>query len=170
MEKFAPESFVKKGVAAIPEGRGIFPNLSVKENIWMWTFQGGVGKEEAEQRTYERFPKLKERRAQQAGTLSGGEQQMLAIARVVVGSPQLVLFDELSMGLAPLVVEELYAFVGELANEGITIIVVEQFVTTVLSLATEAAIILHGKVHAMGTPEEMASAALDAYLATGAKS
>ena len=111
------------------------------------------------------FPRLKERRKQLAGLMSGGEQQMLAISRALVTDPKLLLLDELSMGLAPLVVAELYESVKELARNGMTVLMVEQFVTTALALADHAAIMVHGRVANQGTPQEMADAALTAYLA-----
>jgi branched-chain amino acid transport system ATP-binding protein len=164
VRKDSPEAFARAGVCAIPEGRGVFPNLSVRENIRMWTYQGGVTRAEAEDRAFGQFPRLKERRRQLAGTLSGGEQQMLAISRALVGEPRLLLLDEISMGLAPLVVTELYELVGTVAAAGVTVVVVEQFVSTALRVATRAAIMLHGRVHRVGTPDEMADAALGAYL------
>ena len=118
-----------------------------------------------EERTFATFPRLKERRSQMAGTLSGGEQQMLAISRALVTDPKVLLLDELSMGLAPLIVAELYELVGNLARQGMTILLVEQFVTTALSVATRAAIMVHGRIQQEGTPEEMADAALSVYLA-----
>ena len=163
----SPEALARAGVCAIPEGRGVFPNLTVADNIRMWTYQGGVTRSEAEERAFGRFPRLKERRRQLAGTLSGGEQQMLAISRALVGRPRLLLLDEISMGLAPLVVAELYELVGQIAAEGVTVVVVEQFVSTALGVATRAAIMLHGRVHKEGTPDEMADAALGAYLSSG---
>ena len=160
-----PEKLVKRGVCAIPEGRGIFPNLTVRENLRIWTYRGGIAMKDVEDQTFDAFPRLRERRRQMAGTLSGGEQQMLAISRALVTRPKVLLLDELSMGLAPLVVNELYELVGGLAQQGITILMVEQFVTTALSVATRAAIMVHGRIEQEGTPREMADAALSVYLA-----
>jgi branched-chain amino acid transport system ATP-binding protein len=160
-----PEKLVKSGLCAIPEGRGVFPNLTVRENLRIWTYRGGLSAKAVEEKTYAAFPRLKERRRQMAGTLSGGEQQMLAISRALVTEPKVLLLDELSMGLAPLIVAELYELVGELARQGMTILLVEQFVTTALAVATRAAIMVHGRIQQEGTPQEMADAALSVYLA-----
>ena len=159
------EKLVRDGVCAVPEGRGIFPNLTVRENLRIWTFRGGISVKEVEERTYETFPVLKERRRQVAGTMSGGEQQMLAISRALVTRPRVLYLDELSMGLAPLIVSELYELVARLARQGMTIVLVEQFVTTALAVADRAAIMVHGRIEQQGTPAEMADAALSVYLA-----
>jgi branched-chain amino acid transport system ATP-binding protein len=120
---------------------------------------------EVEEHTYETFPVLKERRRQMVGTMSGGEQQMLAISRALVTRPRVLYLDELSMGLAPLIVAELYELVGKLARQGMTIVLVEQFVTTALGVADHAAIMVHGRIEQHGTPAEMGDAALSIYLA-----
>jgi len=162
--KRSPEKLAKTGLCAIPEGRGVFPNLTVRENLAIWTYRGGISARQVEEKTYATFPRLKERRRQMAGTLSGGEQQMLAISRALVTDPRVLLLDELSMGLAPLIVAELYELVGNLGRQGMTILLVEQFVTTALSVATRAAIMVHGRIQQEGTPAEMAEAALNVYL------
>ena len=167
LEKATADSLARNGICTVPEGRGVFPNLSVRENLLMWTYRGGVKAEEAEDRAFERFPKLSARRKQLAGTLSGGEQQMLAVARALVGRPRLLLLDEISMGLAPLVVVELFEVVGQLAAEGITIVLAEQFVHTALTLATQGAIVVHGRVEHAGRPEDLRQAAEGAYLSGG---
>jgi branched-chain amino acid transport system ATP-binding protein len=163
--KSPTEKLTRLGVCAVPEGRGIFPNLTVRENLRIWTYRGGLTTRDVEERTFATFPRLKDRRRQMAGTLSGGEQQMLAISRALVTDPTVLLLDELSMGLAPLIVTELYELVATLARQGITILLVEQFVTTALSVATRAAIMVHGRIQQEGTPKEMAEAALGQYLA-----
>jgi len=153
----------RTGLCLIPEGRGIFPNLTVRENLRMASHsRGRAGDIEAA--AYARFPRLGERRRQLAGTMSGGEQQMLALARGLATDPAVLVLDELSMGLAPLVVEELYAQVAALARTGVSVLVVEQFARVVLGVADRAAIMLHGCVVDVGTPHEIESKLSSAYL------
>ncbi len=161
---WTPEALARAGVVAIPEGRGVFPNLTVRDNLRMWTYRGGLTTAEVEARAYDQFPRLKERRTQLAGTLSGGEQQMLAISRALAGDTKVLLLDEISMGLAPIIVAHLYELVAAMAAEGVTVVVVEQFAETALGVADRAAIMLHGRVVLEGTPAEMAEAAQSAYL------
>jgi branched-chain amino acid transport system ATP-binding protein len=151
------------GVCSVPEGRGIFPNLSVRENLWLAT---GTGKPltAIEDAAYGRFPILGQRRQQLAGTLSGGEQQMLALARALGTEPTLLLLDELSLGLAPLIVTEMYETVSQLAAEGLSILVAEQFARTVLPIAQSAAIMLHGRIVRVGTPSEIEEDLSTSYL------
>jgi branched-chain amino acid transport system ATP-binding protein len=159
-----PEKLARAGVIAIPEGRGVFPNLTVRENLRIWTYRGDLDRDAVEDRAFGQFPRLKERRKQLAGTLSGGEQQMLAISRALAGETRVLLLDEMSMGLAPIIVSELYELVSSIASSGVTVVLVEQFVSTALGLADRAAIMLHGRIAHEGTPEEMADAAQVAYL------
>ena len=142
------------GVCSIPEGRGIFPNLSVRENLWLATGVG-VTLSAVEEAAYQRFPVLGRRRQQLAGTLSGGEQQMLALARALGTNPTLLLLDELSMGLAPIIVSQMYETVGELAAEGLSILASEQFARTLLPIAHFAAIMLHGRIVRAGLPADI---------------
>ena len=158
-----PEALARTGVIAIPEGRGVFPNLSVRDNLRMWTYRGAA-MADVEARAYEEFPRLKERRRQLAGSLSGGEQQMLAISRALAGDTKVLLLDEISMGLAPIIVSRLFELVGTIAASGVTVVVVEQFAETALGVADRAAIMLHGRIAHQGTPAEMAEAAESAYL------
>ena len=142
------------GVCSLPEGRGIFANLTVRENLWLATGTG-VDLPSIEEVAYSRFPILGRRRTQLAGTLSGGEQQMLALSRAVSTQPTLLLLDELSMGLAPLIVTQMYDTVRELADEGLSILVAEQFARTVLPIAHSAGIMLHGRIVRMGSPSKI---------------
>ena len=159
----SPDALARLGVCTIPEGRGIFPNLTVRENLRMVTF-AGVDQKDVEERAFSQFPRLGERRTQLAGTMSGGEQQMLAMARGLAVDPTLLFLDELSMGLAPLIVGELYEIVGQIARSGVSILVVEQFARTVLGVADYAAIMLHGKITSIGQPDDIAPELEAAYL------
>jgi branched-chain amino acid transport system ATP-binding protein len=153
------------GVCTIPEGRGVFPNLTVRENLWMATQVAGAPRlDRVEDGAYARFPLLGERRSQLAGSLSGGEQQMLALSRALVTDPAVLVLDELSMGLAPIVVQQLYDIVAQVAQEGISILVVEQFARAVLGIADRAAIMVNGVVAHAGTPAELQSELSSAYL------
>jgi branched-chain amino acid transport system ATP-binding protein len=158
-----PEELARRGLCLIPEGRGIFPNLTVRENLRMMTYTG-VTEDKIEERAFIRFPRLKERFTQTAGTLSGGEQQMLAMARGLATDPALLILDELSMGLAPIIVEELYEIVAQVARQGVSILVVEQFASTVLGVADYAAIIVHGRIARAGRPAELRDDLSKAYL------
>ncbi len=157
------DELARRGVCTIPEGKGVFPNLSVRENLRMATYTGAK-LSDIEEAAYARFPRMKDRRTQQAGTLSGGEQQMLAMSRAMATNPALLLLDELSMGLAPLIVEQIYEVVAQVAKEGVSILVVEQFAATVLGVADVAAIMVQGRVVRTGSPAEMESELSSAYL------
>ena len=161
------DALARAGVCLVPEGRGVFPNLTVTENLRMFT-HAGVPMHELQEQAFAQFPRLKERRKQVAGTLSGGEQQMLAMSRALATKPALLLLDELSMGLAPLIVEELYERVADLAREGISILIVEQFAQAILGVATQASIMLHGRITRTGPPAELAEELAAAYLGASA--
>ncbi|WP_076813332.1 ABC transporter ATP-binding protein [Pseudofrankia asymbiotica] len=159
-----PVDLARRGLCLIPEGRGVFPSLTVRENLRMMTYRGGRSRADVEERAVARFPKLGQRLHQPAGTMSGGEQQMLALARAIVAEPAALLLDELSMGLAPLVVAELYASVRAIAAENVTIIVVEQFAAAVLEVADTAAVLVEGRIAAAGRPADIAGSLSGAYL------
>ena len=161
--RFSADHRARRGICTVPEGRGIFPNLSVRENLLMAT-QVGVQMDQVEEVTFAQFPQLSGRRRQMAGTLSGGEQQMLALARAFATDPKLLLLDELSMGLAPIVVGQLYDKVRELAAAGLSILLVEQFARTALPIADSAAVVLQGVIAHRGSPAEMEEALSSSYL------
>lgn len=158
-----PDSLARAGVCTVPEGRGVFPNLTVRDNLRMATYTG-VSLADVEAAAYGRFPRLADRRQQVAGTMSGGEQQMLSLARALAADPAVLLLDELSMGLAPIVVAELYEVVAQIAASGVSIIVVEQFARTVLGVADRACILAHGEVVRTGAPQELEHELSAAYL------
>ena len=160
----SPDELVRIGMCTVPEGRGIFPNLTVDENLRLAAYAGSVPEAQIRERAFERFPRLGERRGQLAGKMSGGEQQMLAMSRALATEPALLLLDELSMGLAPLIVEELYGIVRQLAEEGISILVIEQFARTALAVADYGVVMVNGRVTAVGEPADLAGDIEAAYL------
>lgn len=156
IERHSAASIVARGLAHVPEGRRIFPNLSVHENLDLGSYRRGAShRSENRERVYGIFPRLRERHRQRAGTLSGGEQQMLAIGRGLMSEPQLVILDEPSLGLSPLLVEELFGLIGRLNGEGLTILLVEQNVVQSLDVAHRAYILEHGRIVMSGTAQEI---------------
>ncbi|HXV30493.1 MAG TPA: ABC transporter ATP-binding protein [Sinorhizobium sp.] len=141
----------RRGIALVPEGRQIFQDMTVEENMMMGTTPVGMDHfDEDRAQMFDLFPRLKERRNQTAGTMSGGEQQMLAIARAMMGRPELILFDEPSLGLAPLVVKRVFEVLGEIAAMGKTIFLVEQNANHALKLSQRAYVMVNGRIHLSG--------------------
>jgi branched-chain amino acid transport system ATP-binding protein len=157
--RLPPHQKAARGVALVPEGRQLFNAMSVEENLEMGAYTRRTARSYVERLdgVYALFPRLKERRRQRAGTLSGGEQQMLAIARGLMADPQLMIIDELSLGLAPRVVHELFATLGELKAKGLTILLVEQNVHLAFSLSDYAYVIAEGRLVTEGRPAELES-------------
>jgi branched-chain amino acid transport system ATP-binding protein len=147
----------KRGVCHIPEGRGIFPSLTLRENLALFSPRGKAKVVETFDRATQSFPILGSRMSQLAGSLSGGEQQMLAIVRAYVSNPRLVLVDEASIGLAPLVVDGLFKFLGQIAKEGTTLLIVEQYVTRALALADSVYVLNRGQVAFSGKSDALSS-------------
>ena len=158
-----PDDLARAGLCLVPEGRGIFPNLTVKENLRVAT-HAGRPLAEVEADAFAAFPRLAERRDQVAGTMSGGEQQMLALARAVAARPAVLLLDELSMGLAPMVVSGLYDQVARIAASGVAVVVVEQFARVALRVADRGAVMIGGRIVATGAPAELEGSLAEVYL------
>jgi branched-chain amino acid transport system ATP-binding protein len=169
-----PEAVVRMGIALVPEGRQVFSTLSVEANLEMGAFihrHSGQQVREDMERMFHRFPILQERRRQLAGTLSGGEQQMLAISRALMARPQLLVLDEPSMGLAPLVVKEIFGIIQELKQEGKTILLIEQNARAALQIADRGYVLETGKVVLQGEGSMLLEhrEVQRAYLGKGAK-
>ena len=157
ISKLPPHKIVEKGLAQVPEGRRIFLQMSVQENLDMGAYtQSGAGVGEDIERVFEQFPRLKERRRQIAGTLSGGEQQMLAMGRALMSRPKLLMLDEPSMGLAPILVEQIFEIIQSLHKSGTTILLVEQNAQMALSVADRAYVMETGAISLSGTGRELA--------------
>jgi len=155
----------------VPEGRRVFPGLSVEDNLMLgaWHRRGGGVESTQRQLVYDTFPRLAERRSQLAGSLSGGEQQMLAIGRALMSAPRLLLIDELSLGLSPIVVDGLLIRLAALNRDGLSLVLIEQFVHRALAVADRVYLLAKGRVQFSGTPQEVADAgAVEiAYLSGG---
>ena len=153
----APHKIVELGIAHVPEVRRIFTRMTVEENLEMGAFTApNASVEESKEQVFQRFPRLKERRKQTAGTLSGGEQQMLAMGRALMSKPSLMMLDEPSMGLAPILVEQVFDIIRELHEAGTTILLVEQNAQMALSIADRAYVLETGKISLSGTGRELA--------------
>ena len=149
-----PEQIVSLGIALVPEGRRLFPSLSVEDNLKMGAYSGAKGAWTLE-RVFRLFPVLEERRAAPATSLSGGQQQMAAIGRALMANPRLLLCDEISLGLAPKVILELYGCLDEIRKEGTAIVIVEQDVTRALKFADYAYCMLEGRISLEGRPADL---------------
>jgi len=157
ISKVAPEKIVSLGISQVPEGRRVFQTMSVMENLEMGAYLRKDKKEILNdmENVFGRFPRLKERRKQMAGTLSGGEQQMLAIGRALMARPELMLMDEPSMGLAPLLVKEIFEIIKDINSRGTTILLVEQNANMALSIADKAYVIETGEIVLQGSAEQL---------------
>jgi branched-chain amino acid transport system ATP-binding protein len=157
LDQVTPHDIMKQGIVHVPEGRRLFPEMSVEENLIMGSLFGGakVHRFETMAYVYELFPKLKHRRKQIAGTLSGGEQQMVAIGRGLMGCPQLMMFDEPSLGLAPVLVQEIFDIIKTINGEGVTVLLVEQNVRQALRMCDRAYILENGRVVLQGSSSEL---------------
>ena len=164
-----PHLVVKKGLIQVPEGRRVFPKMTVTENLDMGALlrrKDQKAVKEAQERVFDLFPRLAERKKQLAGTLSGGEQQMLAVARAMMAGGKLMLLDEPSMGLAPLIVEEIFRTIEVIRKEGSTVLLVEQNANMSLNIADRAYVLEHGKITISGTGKELLKnpRVMEAYL------
>ena len=150
-----PHKIVRRGLVQVPEGRRIFLKMSVRENLEMGAYCQKSGRKESMEEVFAWFPRLKERMGQVAGTLSGGEQQMLAMGRALMSKPKLMMLDEPSMGLAPLLVEEIFEIIQALHKAGVTILLVEQNAKKALSIADRACVLETGRLVLSGTGAEL---------------
>jgi len=159
LKKIPPNKIVSLGLSHVPEGRKIFSNLTVYENLLLGAY---LRKDKKQikldlENVFLKFPRLKERKKQQAGTLSGGEQQMLAIGRALMNNPKMLILDEPSMGLAPLVVKEIFSIIKDINSSGTTILLVEQNANMALSIANRAYVLENGKITLSGNAEEISN-------------
>ena len=157
IHELAPEEIVRKGVIQVPEGRRVFPHMTVQENLALGAYLRKAKRDVSKslETVFHLFPVLKGRRAQMAGTMSGGEQQMLAIARAMMGAPRLLLLDEPSLGLAPLLVEQIMAIIKQIREDGITILLIEQNAHAALALGDYGYVMETGKVVLEGNASDL---------------
>lgn len=157
IDRLAPPEIVAAGLIHVPEGRRIFPDMNVRENLQLGSYRRGKAERAANiEKVFGTFPRLRERERQAAGTLSGGEQQMLAIGRGMMSRPRLLILDEPSLGLSPLLVEEMFALVQRLHADGLAILLVEQNVMQSLAIATRAHVLENGRFALSGSGRELA--------------
>lgn len=153
--KTEPSKIITLGMAHVPEGRHIFPGMTVEENLEMGAYIRKDDLSSSMKEVYERFPRLRERRRQLAGTLSGGEQQMLAVGRALMSKPSILLMDEPSMGLSPLLVKEIFSIIKEVHKQGITVLLVEQNAKMALSISDRAYVLETGHISMSGAADEL---------------
>jgi len=152
-----PESVIRDGVVHVPEGREIFLESTVAENLRLGAYANRNGRDDRMERVYEIFPRLEERSGQRSGTLSGGEQQMLAIGRGLMSDPDLLLLDEASLGLAPVLVEDVFAAIERINDEGTTVLLVEQDLQNALRIADRGYVLESGRVSLSGSADDLAA-------------
>jgi len=157
LDKLRPNKIIEQGIVHVPEGRRLFPEMSVEENLIMGALYGEAKtkRNTTMEYVYSLFPRLKERRRQMAGTLSGGEQQMLAVGRGLMSRPKLMMFDEPSLGLAPILVQDIFNLIKQINQEGVTILLVEQNVTQTLAMCNRAYVLENGRNVLEGTGKEL---------------
>jgi branched-chain amino acid transport system ATP-binding protein len=157
LDRLPPNKIIEQGIVHVPEGRRLFPEMSVEENLIMGSLYGEAKskRKETMEYAYSLFPRLKERRKQMAGTLSGGEQQMLAVGRGLMSRPKLMMFDEPSLGLAPILVQDIFNLIKKINQEGVTILLVEQNVTQTLAMCDRAYVLENGRNVLEGTGKEL---------------
>ena len=155
LRKTEPSKIITHKLAHVPEGRHIFPAMTVEENLEMGAYTDPTDLEKTREEVYQRFPRLRERRRQLAGTLSGGEQQMLAVGRALMSKPKMILMDEPSMGLSPLLVKEIFDIIREVNAQGITILLVEQNARMALSISHRAYVLETGTISIQGDAKDL---------------
>jgi branched-chain amino acid transport system ATP-binding protein len=159
LDTVRPHTIVESGISMVPEGGSVFTAMSVLENLEVGSYTGKArgSKDESLKRVFQIFPRLEERKRQRAGTLSGGERQMLAIGRALMSKPKLLLLDEPSFGLAPILVQNMFEMIAEINRQGVTVLLVEQNIRVALELATSAYIIENGRIVGRGTGDDLLS-------------